>query len=83
MGSVVIRIMAPNAWVVEISGDFNGWAPMRLEPTGDGSWTGRLQLPRGNYEMNLRVDGGDWIVPPGLLPLKDEFGGSVGLLVLD
>jgi hypothetical protein len=69
--------------MVEISGDFNGWVPMNLEGRGDGSWTARLQLAPGNYEMNLRVDGGEWIVPPGLLPLKDEFGGSVGLLVLD
>jgi hypothetical protein len=32
--------------------------------------------------MNVRVDGGTWVIPPGLLPLKDEFGGSVGLLVV-
>lgn len=82
-GLVLVRVSAPNARMVEISGDFNGWVPMKLEETGDGSWTGLLQLPPGNYEMNLRVDGGAWIVPPGLLPLKDEFGGSVGLLVLD
>jgi hypothetical protein len=81
-GLVLIRVSAPNARIVEISGDFNGWVPMRLEETGDGSWTGRLQLAPGNYEMNLRVDGGAWVAPPGLLPLEDEFGGSVGLLVL-
>ncbi len=82
-GSVLVRVSAPNARIVEISGDFTGWVPMKLEERGDGSWTGRLQLAPGNYEMNLRVDGGEWVVPPGLLPLKDEFGGSVGLLVLD
>jgi len=81
-GSVLLRVSAPTARAVEISGDFNGWVPMKLELMGDGSWTGRLQLPPGNYEMNLRVDGGEWVVPPGLLALKDEFGGSVGLLVL-
>jgi hypothetical protein len=31
----------------------------------------------------VRVDGGDWVVPPALLSLKDEFGGSVGLLVIE
>lgn len=82
-GRVVVRVSAPHARLVEISGDFNGWVPMKLDEMGDGSWTGQLQLPPGKYEMNLRVDGGEWIVPPGLLPLKDEFGGSVGLLVLD
>ena len=82
-GSVLVRVTAPNARIIEISGDFTGWVPMKLEEAGDGSWTGRLELAPGKYEMNLRVDGGEWIVPPGLLPLKDEFGGSVGLLVLD
>lgn len=82
-GSVIMRVSAPSALTVEISGDFNGWIPAKLEATGDGSWVGGFQLPPGRYGMNLRIDGGDWIVPPGLLPLKDEFGGSVGLLVVD
>jgi len=33
--------------------------------------------------MNLRIDGRGWLVPPGLLPLVDEFGGGVGLLIVD
>lgn len=78
-----MRVIAPGARTVEISGDFNGWSPMLLQSTGDGFWTGRLRLAPGKYEMNLRIDGGPWIVPPGLLPLKDEFGGSVGLLILE
>ena len=82
-GSVVMGVSAPNALTVEISGDFNGWIPAKLTATGDGRWVGRFQLPPGKYQMNLRIDGGEWIVPPGLLPLKDEFGGSVGLLVVD
>jgi hypothetical protein len=32
--------------------------------------------------MNIRLDGGPWTVPPGLLAMLDEFGGSVGLLVV-
>jgi len=31
----------------------------------------------------LRIDGGAWIVPPGLLSMVDEFGGPVGLLVVE
>jgi hypothetical protein len=33
--------------------------------------------------MNVRVDGGRWLVPLGLLSMVDEFGGVVGLLIVD
>jgi hypothetical protein len=36
----------------------------------------------GTYRLNVRVDGGEWVAPPGLLDVEDEFGGRVGLLVL-
>jgi len=42
-----------------------------------------LPIAPGKYEMNLRFDGGTWMVPPGLLGMKDEFGGSVGLLIVE
>ena len=41
-----------------------------------------LPLRPGNYQMNVRVDGGRWLVPGDLLAIKDEFGGAVGLLVI-
>ena len=81
-GSVQLRVSAPAAKGVEITGDFTGWVPTALRPTGAGWWVSEVQLAPGQYEMNVRIDGGTWIVPPGLLPLKDEFGGSVGLLVI-
>ena len=40
-------------------------------------------LKRGKYQMNLRVNGSDWTVPPGLMSMIDEFGGTVGLLVVE
>jgi hypothetical protein len=33
--------------------------------------------------MNLRLNGSEWLVPPGLLSMLDEFGGRVGLLIVD
>ncbi|MDQ3673659.1 MAG: glycogen-binding domain-containing protein, partial [Gemmatimonadota bacterium] len=62
---------------------FSGWSPVKLEASGAGVWTILLPLASGQYQMNLRVNGGSWLVPPGLLSLKDEFGGSVGLLVVE
>ena len=82
-GSVSLRVNARAAQSVEVTGDFSGWIPVNLQRTGDGWWMAALPLKPGQYQMNVRVDGGKWLVPPGLLPLQDEFGGSVGLLVLE
>jgi hypothetical protein len=32
--------------------------------------------------MIVRTDAGAWVVPPGLTAVADEFGGSVGILVV-
>jgi hypothetical protein len=81
--SVSLRVRASAATTVEITGDFSGWIPTRLEPAADGWWVLILRLAPGQYQMNVRVDGAGWIAPPGLLALKDEFGGTVGLLVVE
>jgi hypothetical protein len=82
-GVVLLMVHAPSAGRVEINGDFTGWTPVDLERMSEGWWTRALPIASGKYEMNLRVDGGGWIVPPGLLEMKDEFGGSVGLLIVE
>lgn len=81
--TVTLRVNSPGARVVEINGDFTNWAPIQLGPAGDDWWTSTLPLKRGKYQMNLRINGGPWIVPPGLLSIVDEFGGTVGLLVIE
>jgi hypothetical protein len=81
--AVTVRVNAPGARTVEINGDFTNWIPVKLVPAGDGWWASTLPLKRGKYQMNLRVNGGDWTVPPGLLSMVDEFGGTVGLLVVE
>jgi len=81
--AVIVRVNAPGARTVEINGDFTNWTPVKLAPAEDGWWAWSLPLKRGKYQMNLRVDGGDWTVPPGLLSMIDEFGGTVGLLVIE
>jgi hypothetical protein len=82
--SVRLRVNAPRARVVEVTGDFTNWTPLRLEQSKDEDWwSATLQLRRGKYQMNVRLNGGQWIVPPGLLSMLDEFGGSVGLLVIE
>jgi len=81
--AVTVRVNAPGARTVEINGDFTNWTPVNLVPAGDGWWASTFTLKRGKYQMNLRLNGGDWTVPAGLLSLIDEFGGTVGLLVVE
>jgi hypothetical protein len=83
-GAVTLTAAAPGAQSVEIMGDFTNWVPVRLMP-GNGptdSWSVTLPINPGKYGMNIRISGGPWVVPPGLLSMLDEFGGSVGLLVV-
>jgi hypothetical protein len=83
LGSVTLRANAPHAQLVEVSGDFTNWEPVPLASVGGGWWAVSLPINPGKYQMNLRLDGGKWLVPPGLLSMLDEFGGAVGLLVVD
>ena len=81
--NVILTVGAPRAMTVDATGDFTNWTPVALIRASNGSWTLTLPLEPGRYQMNLRVDGGKWIVPPGLLPISDEFGGTVGLLIVE
>jgi hypothetical protein len=81
--AVTLRVNAPDARLVEISGDFTDWVPVQLVRAGGGWWSSTMPIKSGNYQMNVRVNGGQWIAPPGLLSMVDEFGGTVGLLVIE
>ena len=83
VGSVTLKVEAPQARLVEITGDFTGWTPVPLQLESTGWWTVTLPIGPGKYQMNLRLNGGAWLVPPGLLSMLDEFGGRVGLLVVE
>jgi len=82
-GIVRFTVNAPRARLVEVSGDFTNWVPVRLDPASGEWWSVALPIGPGKYQMNLRLDGGKWLVPPGLLSMLDEFGGTVGLLVVE
>jgi hypothetical protein len=84
-GTVTLTTEITQASSVEVSGDFTNWVPLKMiqDPNQNGVWRVTLPIAPGKYQMNLRVDGGAWVVPPGLLPMRDEFGGAVGLLTLE
>jgi hypothetical protein len=77
-----VRVRLPRARVVELSGDFNSWQPVRLTRDDDGSWVALLDLRPGAYRMNIRIDGEQWVPPPGTTAVDDEFNGKVGLVVV-
>ncbi len=42
-----------------------------------------LPLRAGSHRLLVRVDGGEWMPPPGLPAAPDEFGGRVGVLLVE
>jgi hypothetical protein len=81
-GSTTIRIRAPGARLVEVSADFTQWEPVRLASAGDDWWVLTMPIRPGTYEINVRVDGGRWLVPPGTTVVHDRVGGASGRLVI-
>jgi 1,4-alpha-glucan branching enzyme len=81
-GTRQIRIRMPSADKVEIMGDFTGWAPVALQSEGNEWWSVRLPVKPGIHELNVRFNGGEWTVPRGMEKKSDEFGGAVGVFVV-
>jgi hypothetical protein len=81
-GRYRVSIQATNARTVELSGDFGGWRPVELEQVSPDRWEATLPLVPGTYHVNMRVNGDRWVAPPGLPVAKDEFNGTVGLLII-
>jgi hypothetical protein len=79
----LLRVNAAAARSVELNGDFTHWQPVHLARGDDGSWTTMLPIPRGTHQIMIRLDGGRWIAPPGLLTSTDEFGGIIGILTIE
>jgi len=78
-----LRLNAPSAREVELNGDFTSWQPTRLSRGSDGWWSLTLPIKPGTYQINIRIDGGAWLPPPGLMTSADEFGGIVGLMTIE
>ena len=77
-----VRLLMPasGAGRVELMGDFTQWEPVPMALQRDGWWALSRPLPAGLYRVNVRIDGGPWLVPPGLPSEDDGLGGRSGLL---
>lgn len=78
----LVLYVARAAASVELAGDFTDWKPWPLRRTGDGMWETVLLIPSGLHRLNLRIDGGEWIVPAGLSRAADDFGDEVGMVAV-
>lgn len=81
-GFRVVRVRVAGARMVELAADFTDWEPVSLRPVGGNAWETVLPLPAGAHRVNVRVDGGPWIVPRGTRAEQDEYGGMVGVVVV-
>jgi hypothetical protein len=83
-GETLQRITARIGGVesVEIMGDFSDWAAIPLIRRGRDLWELLIPMTPGMHQINIRIDGGSWIAPPGVPAIKDGFNGEVGVLVI-
>ena len=83
-GSEVQRITARIGGVetVEVMGDFSDWEALPLIRRGRDQWELLVPMAAGIHRMNIRIDRGDWIAPPGMPSVKDGFSGVVGVVVV-
>jgi hypothetical protein len=80
MQKIVIRVGGVET--VDVMGDFSDWSPLTLIRRGRDLWELALPLSAGVHQINVRVDGGQWVSPPGMPVMRDGFNGEVGLLVV-
>jgi hypothetical protein len=81
--SWTLAVRAPGARLVEVSGDFSDWQPLRLDHAGGDRWQTIVSLLPGAHQVTVRVDGGAWLPPPGAPTAADGFGGTVGVVVVE
>jgi hypothetical protein len=77
-----LAIVGPPADRAEVMGDFTDWEPRPLVAAGEGRWMLGEALSPGVHQLNVRFDGGPWLVPAGAAAVDDGFGGRVGLFVV-
>ena len=81
---VLLSVYAPGASTIEITGDFTDWQPVRLgrNNADEESWAGTFRISSGVHRINVRRDGGAWLVPGGTRRSADDYDGEVGIFVV-
>jgi hypothetical protein len=77
-----VRVWAPGAQVVELMGDFVDWIPVPLIRQPNGEWRGYYHISPGLHRVNVRLDGTVMEAPLNWPLQKDEFLGTVALVLV-
>lgn len=78
---LVLKIDAPSDAMVEVASSTTDWAPVRVVAQGN-RFVVQLHLPSGTHRVAVRVNGGAWRAPRGLVRVDDEYGGASGIVVV-
>jgi hypothetical protein len=79
---VRVVLTLPSGSRALLMGEITNWQPVELMSLGKGRFEGWFKIPPGTYRINVAIDEGPWIAPPGMPRVEDGFGGIVGLLDL-
>jgi hypothetical protein len=82
-GRRLLRLTGITAQRVELRADFTDWEPVPMSRGAAGRWERAIVVSPGAHRVMMRVDGQEWRAPPGLPAVPDEYGGQVGVLVVD
>jgi hypothetical protein len=80
MHKIIIHVSGVET--VDVMGDFSDWSPLTLTRRGRDLWELSVPLASGMHQINVRVDGGPWMAPPGIPTMRDNFNGDVGMIVV-
>ncbi len=81
-GRLLLRVHGRDVSRVEVSGDFTDWTPLELLPVHANWWAAVVRVPPGVHRVQIRLDGGAWLAPPGLPRADDGLGGPSGTLLV-
>jgi hypothetical protein len=76
-------VSAAHARSVQVQGDLTSWNPIVLVRVDAGVFQGQFAARGGVVRFRIRVDDGPWEVPDGTPVDFDEFGGKVGVIILE
>jgi hypothetical protein len=80
--SRTISVRANGARVVELMADFTDWQPISLARVGGNRFEITMPVAPGVHRVDVRIDGGAWVAPPGTSVVRDEFGGEAGITMV-
>ena len=78
----IVTVRQSSATGVEIMSDFTDWEPVAMASMPNGEWRFEKVIAPGPHRVAIRVDGGQWRVPPNLPRVTDDFGGEVGIVIV-